>query len=93
MSVDFIKNCIASVAAEYHITKVTLFGSRASGTDRPGSDIDLIVEFSGPTSLLTQARLRERLEAMLSLNVDIVHGPIRSTDMLEIGKVVELYAA
>ena len=33
------------------------------------------------------------LEEMLNLDVDIVHGPLRETDLLEVENVVELYAA
>ena len=29
----------------------------------------------------------------MKVNIDIIHGPIREDDMIEIGKVVELYAA
>ena len=33
------------------------------------------------------------MEKALNLNVDIVHGPIRKDDMIEIGKELVLYAA
>ena len=53
----------------------------------------MIIEFSAPITLMTISRLRCELEELLGLGVDIIHGPIQSTDMIEIGKVVELYAA
>ena len=53
----------------------------------------LIIEFSAPITLMTISRLRCELEELLGLGVDIIHGPIQPTDMIEIGKVVELYAA
>ena len=77
----------------YPIRRITLFGSRADGTNREDSDVDLIIEFSAPITLLTISRLRCELEELLGLGVDIIHGPIQPTDMIEIGKVVELYAA
>ena len=43
--------------------------------------------------LLTLSQIKLRLEELLNLNVDIVHGPIRSDDLLEINKEVELYVA
>ena len=55
--------------------------------------MDLIIEFSAPITLMTISRLRCELEELLGLGVDIIHGPIQPTDMIEIGKVVELYAA
>lgn len=81
------------VAVEYPIKKVTLFGSRAEGTDHANSDVDLIMEFSSPISLLTLSAIKLKLEEILHVKVDIIHGPIEETDLLEIGKVVELYAA
>ena len=42
MTHEQLKNAAASVAAKYGITRVTLFGSRASGECRVDSDVDLI---------------------------------------------------
>lgn len=93
MTVETIRERVQLAAEEYPIRRITLFGSRAAGTNREDSDVDLIVEFSAPVSLLTISALRCRLEEILGMDVDIIHGPIRSDDMIEIGKVVELYAA
>lgn len=93
ISVDALKNDIASIAREYGFKRVTLFGSRAAGNAREDSDVDLLVEFVEPVSLLRLARIKTRLEALWRLSVDIVHGPLRQGDMLEIGKEIELYAA
>jgi hypothetical protein len=72
---------------------VILFGSRASGDNRADSDVDLIMEFSTPITLLTISKLTIDLEEILGLNVDVIHGPMQETDLLEIGKTVKLYAA
>lgn len=93
ISVDALKKDIASIAQEYGITRVTLFGSRADGNAREDSDVDLLVEFSRPVSLLHIARIKARLEKLWRLSVDIVHGPLRSGDMIVVGKEIELYAA
>ncbi len=93
MTLDEIKNNVRKIAAEYPIKRVVLFGSRADGRQREDSDVDLIIEFTEAVSLITLSQIKMRLEAMLSLSVDIVHGPIRSDDLLEIGKEVELYVA
>lgn len=42
MTVEQIKNVVVSLADEYSIRKAVLFGSRASETDTPESDIDLM---------------------------------------------------
>lgn len=93
MTVDKIKQAIIDIAEEFNISKAVLFGSRADGTNREDSDIDLIIEFSVPVSLLTIAEMKYRLEEILKLDVDVIHGPIRADDILEIKKEVLLYAA
>jgi hypothetical protein len=55
--------------------------------------VDLIIEFSSPVSVLTLSQIKCELEENIGLSVDIIHGPIREGDMIEVGKVVELYAA
>jgi predicted nucleotidyltransferase len=54
--------------------------------------VDLIIEFSKRVSLLTISSVKVTLEEMLNLDVDIVHGPLKETDLLEVENVVELYA-
>jgi len=93
MNNETLKEKIYSITSKYPIKKVTLFGSRAEGTNRDDSDVDLIMEFSIQVSLLMLSQIRCDLEEILGLDVDIIHGPIRETDMIEIGKMVELYAA
>ena len=93
MTLEEIKRITTNVIKEYPITKVTLFGSRADNTNKESSDVDFIVEFSEPVSLITIAKLQLKLENALKLDVDIIHGPIRQDDMIEINKEVEIYAA
>ena len=62
MTVEQIKSIVISLVDEYSIRKVVLFGSRASETDTPESDIDLIVEFDVPVTILTLSGLKNRLE-------------------------------
>lgn len=93
MTLEEIKRITTNVIREYPITKVTLFGSRADNTNKENSDVDFIVEFSEPVSLITIAKLQLKLENALNLDVDIIHGPLRQDDMIEINKEVEIYAA
>ncbi len=93
MSVDIIKNVLQDIVSKYPITRVTLFGSRASQTNRPDSDVDLIIEFSSPVTLMMLAQIKYDLEDALGLRVDVIHGPIQETDLIDVGQVVELYAA
>ena len=91
MTTAKIKEAILQLTKEYPISKVILFGSRAAGTNSENSDIDLIMEFSKPISLLTISAITCQLEEMLSLDVDIIHGPIRSDDIIEVHDEVLLY--
>lgn len=93
MDIETMKKIIYPIAIEYPIKKITLFGSRADNTNRPDSDVDLIIEFTEPISLLTLSKIRVHLEEVLGLDVDVVHGPIRETDLIEVNKEVELYVA
>ena len=93
MTVDRIREAIVNIADEFNISKAVLFGSRADGTNREDSDIDLIVEFAVPVSLLTIAEMTYRLEDALGLSVDVIHGPLKEDDIIEVKKEVLLYAA
>jgi len=93
MTINEIREAIQSLADKYQIRKAVLFGSRADGTNSADSDIDLIIEFKVPVTLLTLAGIKYELEDMLKTQVDIIHGPIRDTDIIDVGKEVELYAA
>lgn len=93
MTIEDIRNAVKIVAKDYPITRAVLFGSRANGTFKENSDVDLIMEFCKPITLITLALITERLEEILKTDVDVIHGPIQSTDMIEIDKEIEVYAA
>lgn len=94
LTIEQIKETVASIAPEYNLKKVTLFGSRANGTARPDSDVDLIVEFKRKTvSLLKIISLKHRLEDIWNLSVDVIHAPIPEESILIIDKEVSIYAA
>ena len=93
MTIAEIKAKILAAVTDYPIKSIILFGSRASGTNREDSDVDLLIEFTEPVTLLTLAGLQDTLEEALQLDVDVVHGPLQSTDLLEINKEIVLYAA
>ena len=90
---QIIKAC-ETVAAEYPITRMELFGSYANGTNTPQSDVDILVEFkTRSVSLITLSGLKLRLEELLGTPVDVIHSPVPKGSILEIDKVVPLYAA
>lgn len=67
-----IKNRILSHLKEYEIRKIGIFGSFARGENRPGSDIDILVEFKDTPSLLTLIRLENELSEIIGIKVDLV---------------------
>jgi predicted nucleotidyltransferase len=40
------RQAIADICTRYRVRKLSLFGSAAMGTERPDSDVDLLVEFT-----------------------------------------------
>jgi predicted nucleotidyltransferase len=59
---------LAAICRRYRIRRLSLFGSTLKGTDRPDSDVDLLVEFEpGATpGLLTMAQIEIELSELLS---------------------------
>ncbi len=53
-------------------TKIAVFGSYVRGEEKPGSDIDIIVEFSGRKSLLELVRIERELSEVLGIKVDLL---------------------
>ena len=49
-----------------------VFGLVARGEDRPGSDIDFLIEFEPGASLLDLMAIQDDLEALLDCTVDVV---------------------
>ena len=58
---------LASLCRRYSIRRLSLFGSTLEGADRPGSDIDLLVQFEPDArpSLLTMAEIERALSSLL----------------------------
>jgi len=49
-----------------------IFGSVLHGTDRDGSDLDLLVDALPGATLLDLANLREELQSLLGVHVDLL---------------------
>lgn len=60
------------ICVQNDVTRLRLFGSVVRGEDTPGSDIDLLVEFSAPKSLLDLVGLEQELEDALGRDVDLL---------------------
>lgn len=93
LTIEDIKKTISEIAPQYNLKKVTLFGSRANGTAKENSDVDLLVEFPQGSSLFDLIGLKLKLEEIWNLEVDVIATPIAEGSILIIEKEIELYAA
>lgn len=66
------RDAIRAAVARHHGRRVRLFGSVARGEARPGSDVDLLVDFDTESSLFDLIRLTRDLETLLGCPVDVV---------------------
>jgi hypothetical protein len=72
MSKQDIQNIIVSYLKDYNPDRVSLFGSYARNEDTPSSDIDILVKFNSPHSLLTLITIENELSDKLGIKVDLV---------------------
>lgn len=66
------KKVIKRILKNYHAQRAGVFGSYARGSQKPGSDLDLIVEFSQPVNLLDLIGLEQELTDALGIKVDLM---------------------
>jgi predicted nucleotidyltransferase len=60
-----------NLAEHFAVSSLALFGSVARDQATPGSDVDLLVEFSKPIGLLDFISLKQHLETLLDCPVDL----------------------
>jgi len=97
---DEIQTVVRAACEGGNVARVDLFGSVARGEGKPGSDVDLLVEFmpGSNTGLFEMGALKEDLEERLGCRVDLVsrraversRNPIRRAAIL--AHPVPLYA-
>ena len=68
------QNKLVELCRRYGVRELSLFGSAVRGEMRPGSDIDVMVEFdpSERIGLLKFESLNEDLEALVGCKIDLV---------------------
>lgn len=76
---DQIRRLVSEVGG----SRVRVFGSVATGTDRPDSDVDLLFVMEKPLSLMQLGRLEQRLADLLGVPVDLVPESALRPDLRE----------
>ena len=69
--VDARREEIKAIVARHHGRSVAVFGSVARGDERPGSDIDFLVELAPGTRPFEILELGAALEDALGVSVDV----------------------
>lgn len=67
-----LRGMLPELKKKYPIKYLGVFGSYVRDEQTPLSDLDVLVEFSDPVSLLEYARLELELSDALGLKVDLV---------------------
>jgi predicted nucleotidyltransferase len=57
---------------DYGVASLALFGSYVRGEEQEGSDLDVLVDFSGTPSLLDLASLQRTLSGYVDRQIDLV---------------------
>jgi len=63
---------IVQVLKNQGAKKIAIFGSYMRGEEKPGSDIDIIIEFSERKSLLELVGIEQELSDVLGVKVDLL---------------------
>ncbi len=56
----------------YRITEVGIFGSYACRNETESSDVDVIVDYQKPPTLIMLVELKEYLSSLIDMEVDVV---------------------
>ena len=63
---------VSAICDRYHVKTLRVFGSAARGESTKQSDLDLLVTFSKPISLLQMVGLERELSSILGRKVDLL---------------------
>jgi len=75
-ALDTIREMLAvrkeELRVQYRITRIGVFGSVSRGECTPSSDVDILVDFVEPVSLLEWVKAENYLSELLGVKVDLV---------------------
>ena len=67
-----IKESIVSILTRYDVERIAIFGSYARGEAGAHSDIDILVRFARPKSLLQLVQIEDEIRKSIHMKVDLV---------------------
>ena len=62
---------IINILKKYNASNIRIFGSYARGEETADSDLDLLIDFEGGVSLFDRIALKQELEDLLGIKVDV----------------------
>ena len=75
-SIEEIKDLLIKhkekIKKKYKVKEIGVFGSYIKGEQKEKSDLDILVEFEEPVSLLELVRVENYLSELLGIKVDLV---------------------
>ena len=69
---DMKRNAVREAVNRFRTANPRVFGSVLHGTDRDGSDLDLLVDALPGATLLDLGGLQDELESLLGVHVDLL---------------------
>jgi predicted nucleotidyltransferase len=69
---ETLRSVKPDLEARYQVEQLAVFGSVVKGDTRPDSDLDILVSFREPPSLLQFVQLENELSDRLGVKVDLV---------------------
>jgi uncharacterized protein len=69
---DMKRSAVREAVVRFRTANPRVFGSVLHGTDRDGSDIDLLVDALPGATLFDLGGLQDELESLLGLHVDVL---------------------
>jgi uncharacterized protein len=60
------------ICDRYFVKEIGIFGSCLTGDQKEGSDVDILVEYEKPVSLIEFVNLKNYLTDLLKMEVDLV---------------------
>ena len=69
---DLKRNAVREAASRFRTANPRIFGSVLHGTDRDGSDLDLLVDALPGATLFDLGGLQDELEELLGIHVDLL---------------------